>query len=377
MEVLNFMNTHDDWEEILTRPPYCIKVNRDDIYILLKYNQLSSDFALPIVRECRGAIFYLNDNGKYECVARAFDKFGNWGEAYVKDIDWNSAVVEEKIDGSLIKIWYHNNEWHISTNGTIDAFKAQIGDTELTFGDLVNEAIGYSDVPYFLETLDTNETYMFELVSPLSKVTIYYPQTKLYYLGQRNMKTFIESKKYTEDMAGYKILNPMLYALWTLEECLKYIQTMSKDEEGFVIRDKNFNRMKLKSPEYLLASHMRNNGVITVKRVIEMIKHDMLDDFMAYCPEYREFTEGIIEDIMCTCAQLEIDWLSVFMFAKLNRKEFAKIIRGRENEEFLWIMYDHPETIAQEYLMNKPTSKIKEMIEQYKRRRGDINELSQ
>ena len=191
------------------------------------------------------------------------------------------------------------------------------------------------------------------------------------------MKTFAESKQYTEDMAGYKILNPMLYFSQTLEECLKCVQSMSKDEEGIVVRDKNFNRMKLKSPEYLLSFHMHNNGVITIKRVIEMIKHDMIDDFLAYCPEYHQFVEDIIEDITCTCIQLEIDWLWASVFASLGRKDFAQYVKGRTNEEFLWIKYDHPKTTAQEYLMNKPTSKIKEMIERYKEERGDNNELSQ
>ena len=62
MEVLDFMNTHDNWETILTQPPYCITVKRDGDYILLKYNQYGSDFSLQIVRECRGSIFYKNEN---------------------------------------------------------------------------------------------------------------------------------------------------------------------------------------------------------------------------------------------------------------------------------------------------------------------------
>lgn len=368
MDVLNLMNTHGNWEEILTQPPYCIKVKRDEEYIILKYNQLSSDFSLPIVRECRGSIFYLNADGKYECVCRAFDKFGNYGESYVEDVDWNSAVVEEKVDGSLIKIWHHNDEWHISTNGTIDAFTATINDTELTFGDLVNEAIGCSLVPYFLEDLDKNTTYMFELVSPQSRTTILYPKTKLYYLGQRDMNTMIESKKYTIHMKDYNILCPKTYKLTSLNDCLDYVATMTKDEEGFVIRDADFNRMKLKSPEYLMAFHMRNNGIITVRRIIEMCKNDTLDDFMAYCPDYREFAQGVVEDIVCAYTQLEIDWLGASIFANLNRKEFANVVKGWQNEEFLWVKYDHPETTAQEYLMRKPTSKIKEAIKQYKKR---------
>ena len=122
MKVLDLMNNNLDWEEILSNPPYSITIKRDGGYILLKYNQFLSDFSNPIVRECRGSIFYLRDDGLYECVCRAFDKFGNYGEEYTDEIDWSTAQVQEKVDGSLIKVFYHNNSWHVATNGTINAY---------------------------------------------------------------------------------------------------------------------------------------------------------------------------------------------------------------------------------------------------------------
>lgn len=366
MQVLELMNNNQNWEEILTQPPYCIKIKRDGNYVILKYNQLNSDFSNPIVRECRGAIFYLNDNDKYECVCRAFDKFGNWGESYVQEIDWNSAVVEEKIDGSLIKIWHHNDEWNISTNGTIDAFEAQIGDTELTFGDLVNKAIGCSLIPYFLEELDKNTTYMFELVSPESKVTIFYPETKLYYLGQRDMNTMIESKNYTDHMQEYGILSPKTYPLNNIESCLAYVKNMSKDEEGFVIRDKDFNRMKLKSPKYLMAFHMNNNGVITTKRIIKMLKADIIDDFIAYCPEYTNMAKEVINDINNVASCMEFLWDTTPTVIKQNRKEFAAHVQEFFCKEFLFVKLGHPELVATEWLMSQSTNKIKDMIELFK-----------
>ena len=76
MKVLDLMNNNLDWEEILSNPPYSITIKRDGGYILLKYNQFLSDFSNPVVRECRGSIFSLRDDGLYECVCHAFDKFG-------------------------------------------------------------------------------------------------------------------------------------------------------------------------------------------------------------------------------------------------------------------------------------------------------------
>ena len=96
MEVLNFMNANKNWREILAGEPYNITIKDYNGYTLLKYNQLSSDFSLPIVRESRGAIFYQRADGSYECVCRAFDKFMNYNQEGADEIDWASAVVEEK-----------------------------------------------------------------------------------------------------------------------------------------------------------------------------------------------------------------------------------------------------------------------------------------
>lgn len=369
MEVLNFMNSYNDWEEVLIQPPYCIKVKRDGLYILLKYNQLSSDFSLPIVRECRGVIFYDNEDGTYECVCRAFDKFGNYGESYVPDIDWNSAVVEEKVDGSLIKLYYHNGQWHIATNGTINAFKAEINDMGLNFGDLFYEALGGKEqFNGFCNYLDPVCTYMFELVSPKSRATIDYPETKLYYLGQRNMTTMKESKEYIQAMCNYGVLCPKVYPLHTLDDCLEYIKSMTRDQEGFVIRDKSFSRIKLKSPEYLFAFRMNNNGIVTTKRVIDMIKNETLDDFLAYCPQHNDTVQEVIDNINLLISDLEQDWNNVSSKAQLERKDFAKFVRSSRNKDFLWAKYDSPDLKALDWLMSRYTSKIKDMIERYKER---------
>lgn len=369
MKVLEFMNSHSNWEETLIGSPYYIKIKRDGPYIILKYNQFNSDFSIPIVRECRSVIFYYHKNGTYECVCRAFDKFGNYGESYIADIDWSSSVVEEKIDGSLMKLYYHDGQWRIATNGTINAFEAEINDIDLNFGDLFYEALG--GIEYFKELcncLDQINTYMFELVSPKFRVTIDYPETKLYYLGERNIITMKESKDYTHTMHGFGIFCPQVYPLHTLDDCLEYVKTMTKDQEGFVIKDKNFNRIKLKSPEYLLAFHANNNGVVTIKRVINMIKNETLDDFLAYCPQHKDTVQKVVDNINLIVADLEQSWIKISSNIQLERKDFAKHIINLRNKDFLWAKYDNPNLSAFDWLMSKYTSKIKDMIEQYKER---------
>ena len=370
MKVLDFMNIHEDWENLISQPPYNIKVKHDDNYILLKYNQLSSDFSLPIVRECRGSIFYLNQYGKYECVCRAFDKFGNYGESYVPNIDWNSALVEEKVDGSLMKVWYHNNMWHISTNGTIDAYKADVNDTGLTFGDLFSEAFNNSTMPKqfgchdFLNSLNPNSTHMFELVSPKSRATISYPCTKLYYLGSRDMRTMEEYKVYDSELMWlYGVAYPKIFHLHTIEDCLNYVKAMTKDEEGFVVRDKDFNRIKIKSPEYLMAFHMNNNGAITTKRIIKMLQNETIDDFIAYCPEYQNDVKDIISTLNYICECLDEVWSCVEYYALDNRDDFAGRIAGDPDAAWLFKKYDNPNLSAIDYMMSLPINKLTKWVD--------------
>ena len=46
MEVLRVMDSNENWREMLSNEPYNIIIKDYDDYILLKYNQLSSNFSL-------------------------------------------------------------------------------------------------------------------------------------------------------------------------------------------------------------------------------------------------------------------------------------------------------------------------------------------
>ena len=50
-KVIDFINENYNWKEILTEKPYSIKIKEDGDFLLLKYDQLESDFNLEIVRE--------------------------------------------------------------------------------------------------------------------------------------------------------------------------------------------------------------------------------------------------------------------------------------------------------------------------------------
>lgn len=300
MIVLDFIRNNENWEELLAAEPYHIRASWDGDYVLLKYNQLASDFTQEIVRECRGAIFYIpkHNHKRVQVVCYPFYKFGNYGESYVPEIDWSTASVQEKVDGSLIKMWYHDGSWHVSTNGIIHAVNAGTSMPGLSFFSVVCKAIPrkYCLIDFF-DALDKDYAYMFELVSPETRMTIEYSAPALYYLGARDMYTLQEVAypEETDDAVFFECVKlPKRYPLHTIEQCIEVAQSMGADEEGFVVCDGAFNRIKIKSPEYLMAARVRNNNIITVKRVVEAMRGGYLDDLYAYLPDYHPYIDDIL-----------------------------------------------------------------------------------
>lgn len=323
-----FCSAHDNWEELLSAEPYNLKISEDGPYVMFKYNQLSSDFNEPIVREARGIIFR---KGEWETpVCWAFNKFGNYGESYVPEIDWDTAFVTEKIDGSLIKVWWDNGYWHVSTNGTIDAFKADLGDARMSnFGDYFIFAIEkyYERFDDFFRGLETHRTYMFELVGPYNRVVIPYEETDLYFLGARTNATG-EEYYCSSVIAGALGLGhfkrPAVYSLSSLDDCIKAAELKSWDDEGFVVCDAQFNRVKIKSPSYVLAHFARNNNVITRKHLIRVILEGEVEEFLCYASDY--------EDCLWDCQRLINAFYSIGNSLAESCRKARSMTRGAYSE---------------------------------------------
>lgn len=139
---------------------------------------------------------------------------------------------------------------------------------------------------------------------------------------------------------------------------------MTKDEEGFVVRDKYFHRIKIKSPEYLIAFGANNNNKITEKRIIRMLKNNTIDDFLAYCPQHKAKVDDVLSRI---CERLDRDWATNQPVS--SRKEFALQIKSLKTKDYLFRKYDDPSLKAIDYILSLSTRTILRFLEEF-------NELS-
>ena len=371
-----FCATHSNWEELLAEEPYSILVKRKDGFVIFNYRQLSSDFSNDIVRECRGIIF---KEGEWDCpVCHAFDKFFNYGEPNCADMDWNSVKVSEKIDGSIMKLWCYDGAWNVSTNGNIDAMDAPVPDIRKdNFKDLFWEGIhknldkvrwpGY--IIGWLHDLNPSYTYIFEMVSPYTRVVIPYEETDVYFLGARDN---ISGRQFGCDQASAQLVScgefprPRLYPMQTLTQVTAAASTLPWDVEGYVCYDKNFNRCKIKSPKYVLAHFARNNNVITRKHLIEVILKGEMDEFIIYASDYKESITWM-KNLMDSYIKA-IDGIGELArsLRKLEKKNAAGVIKNFDKiaQPIMFMNYDR-DVSGEEYVAGWNTHKWERAIEQY------------
>lgn len=362
MELLKLINENKNWIEILQNKPYCLKIKTDGEFYILNYKMIESDFGLEIVQQSRGCIVAKDESG-WHYVCRPFDKFFNYGESYAASIDWESAIVEEKIDGSIMKLWFYKDQWHLSTNGTINAFMAPVGDSNLSFGDIFNRALGMDFEDYAKKAnLNPLETYIFELTSPESKVVISY-EDNIYFLGARN--NYYGYYKYYRNLPG-NIKYPKEFTLDSLDSVIRVSLAMSKEEEGMVVRDSEGRRIKVKSPAYLEVSHLFKNGALTTKTILKMIKDASLDDYLAYFPEDKGKVCEVLNSIVKYKETLEKEYSyfsTVLNNLKLtDRFKIYQVASAFNNTSFLMKKYYNQDLSVTDYIDNMPVKKLCEVL---------------
>ena len=356
LNLQEFIFAHENWRELLAAKPYCIKIAEEGNLVLFKYSQIDSDFFNPIVQECRGIIL---EKDTWRVVAYAFNKFGNFGEAYADEIDWESAVVETKEDGSLIKVYYYDGEWRVGTNGTIFAENAELNAGPYkNFRQLFDAAAEKCGLDF--SRLNRYYTYIFELCSEFNQVVCPQSEIRLIHIGTRNNRTFQE----VETDIG--IPHPQKYALSSLEDCIAMAKTFDFTKEGFVVKDKNYNRIKVKSEDYVRVHRLANNGLMTEERAIELIRANELDEFFTYFPHYKEYIGRIKAKIAALSYTIDKD-ISRARVIKENsssRKDFAAWVAGLSSLEkaIAFLVYDEKIESGDQYIASLTTKKLARLI---------------
>ena len=285
------------------------------------YDQITSSKIKdhPMVRESRGII--LDRANDWKVVSRPFNRFFNWGEVVNDEdtFDWSSFAAQEKIDGSLLILYYYAGKWNVATKGS-PAANGTVGDNRFTFADLFWE-IFHKDYAGF-EYLDVANTYLFELTSKYNRIvtTQVNNDGKLTLIGVRDNETGIESpvNLYRE---WFDVVRS--FPMTTIEEILLAAKELDpSQQEGFVLVDKNFNRIKVKSEKYILMHHLRSGN--TRRSLLDLWKSGESEELLSYHTEFQNEFNDLDASIHLLCQEIDNGWSMTKHI--IDRKEFASTV---------------------------------------------------
>lgn len=207
-------------------------------------------------------------------VALTFPKFFNLGEVSTKLPNLPFTVLE-KLDGSLGIIFYWRGKWNVATKGSFQS------DQAVWATKWLNQNIA-------LEQLDTNLTYLAEIIYHRNKIVVNYNFEGLGLLGGYDLTTGLEvfNAKYTW-YATSGCLQPKTYHYDSLDDMLEVAETLDVNQEGFVVRFLNGYRIKIKGDEYCRVHRLISN--CTPLAIWDMMRNlDNLDIIRKDLPEEHQ-----------------------------------------------------------------------------------------
>jgi hypothetical protein len=280
---------------------YKIKIVRDGDLVSLKYDAIESPMDNPLVQQCRGMVV---DTRRCKVLAWPYNKFWNHGEKRAAEINWRTARVQEKLDGSLMILYCDRGVWQVASSGHPTAGGPFGDEPDTTFREAFWDAIaecGPFGGAANLDALDPDTTYMLELCAQPNRVVVKHERTRIVMHGARYMPSGMEllDGVATYAMAaGFEFVRD--FPIGSIDECEAAAAELDPiKQEGFVVVDGERNRVKIKSPRYVILHHMK--GEATPRRAIKLWQTGEADELLAHFPEFRPVIAPVHE---------RLDWLA-------------------------------------------------------------------
>ena len=271
---------------------------------------------------CRGLV--TDDMGN--TVARPFKKFFNMEEG--KHTPTSEFDVYEKMDGSLIIVFWYDGGWVVASRGSFTSEQS-----------LASERIFFDELDH---NFSIGITYLFEFTAPWNRIVVDYGEkSNLTLLGAIRTDDGDEAPwevlKGIGDGAGCDVVKKYdgITDYFTLKGMI------GNNAEGFVIRFSNGDRMKIKGEEYLRLHKIMTE--VSTKSVWDVLSNgddmegllkDVPDEFYSKIKEYERELLGEYNKIET------ISTTRFNEFKHLNKKEYAEQVKFNKYNSVLFSMYD-------------------------------------
>lgn len=351
MKVVEYLNNGGTLEKLKADHGIDAKVYPDWELILLNYHMLEARKDDAMASECRSLVL----DFEYNVVSRGFDRFFNWEERKPPHKIEN-LVAHEKIDGSLITLFYHKGAWKWRTRGVVMPEQPVQG-FEVSWEELILETI----VRKGLSMYDRALSYIFELTTPENRVVVAHHRRSAVFLASRNNITGEYVPATTWIRGAFSL--PKTHSFRNYAEVLEAAKALPNLEEGYVMYDSRGAPVsKIKNPAYVAAHHLKGDG-FSKRRVMELVRTGEDMEYLAIFPEDSDFFRPFQDSWNAVCAAVAQLWEETRDLE--SQKEFALAVRQSPIAAVLFRMRKTPDASVLDVIETLTTNAKNAMMDKY------------
>jgi len=252
-----------------------------------------------------------------------------------KGINYDDVKIENFIEGTMINVFYHNDEWNCATRRNIGAKCKFFRDYPKTYRVLFLEAM--TSVGLEFDMLNKDFCYSFIVQHPENRIVVPFTKQNLYLIDLYKCNNWcVESvsKSFSLELQGVSNVESIEttfpeYQGKNYSELYDYFTSFNFDYKVVgVVLTQGGNRTKIWNPNYLKVKGLRGNNPKIQFQYYNLLKDNRLGEFLRYYPEYKNIFEGYKNELYNWTEQLWSNYKSCYIRKQNPLGEFPKQFRS-------------------------------------------------
>jgi hypothetical protein len=285
------------------------KINKENIKTLGLFRSVITDGEKVLCFSCPKAIDYTE---------------------FMKNVSYDKVVVEDFVEGTMINLFYYNEEWMCATKSIIGAKCKFFRDYPKTYRTLFLEAMESSNLEFNM--LNKSYCYSFILQHPENRIVVPFSEMRLIivnmykcinmeveevnvklafpgYNGLDDNDPKVYLPKRMNEVATYEKYNGKSYG-----ELYDYFTSLNLDYKimGVVLKHGKY-RTKIWNPNYLKVKLLRGNNPKIQFQYYNLLNDKRLMEFLYYYPEYKQLFNTYKMDLFNWTEQLWKNYKSCYI----------------------------------------------------------------
>jgi hypothetical protein len=288
----------------------------------------------------------------------------------VPDLSFEGARVEEAVDGTMIRLFWHADRWNVATNKTLDAnWKGARWHARKTFGKMFNEAITSGD----REDLDYSQlnkryAYSFILMHPENRIVRKYDSPDVIHISTMDLDTLTEVDADVLYKNGTKVNKPVAVDGHTaFQSVVDAANDLPFDHEGFIIvypstEGSVSTRVKVLGKEYNRVRQLKGNSFDMNDHCLDLLLSRQLDEFLKFFPEFRRSGSRAKSTIFELVGLIHNEYMNKYVYRHQGGNPRFKDVLQALHDQYRKTHQKVTTQVVTNYLKTLETEKVKALL---------------